>query len=292
MERLAKLEFPFYYLLLITLFIIYFPVVQRICYDAAITIKTKDGGRMTTGWMGPIVDLSDGQYAHFRSIFHMLLVMAMFHIGFGRCIPTFLHRKFNLSWFDGRIIFNLLLSICALGIAFGYDSIPFFLVTIGNYLLCKSCGAHMAGPVLTWTYCCFWLYYLSSSEVITWRQFFKFINVRDLLWDSHLGFRRSWRFEYNLVMLRMISFNMDYFWTLRKPSDDSAAQLRRDHEDTCADCLRGELCYWVREKSLPKVDAFHIRSYLAYLFYVPLLAAGPISSFSAFISHMGRVSLL
>ncbi|XP_039144514.1 membrane-bound O-acyltransferase gup1-like isoform X5 [Dioscorea cayenensis subsp. rotundata] len=79
--------------------------------------------------------------------------------------------------------------------------------------------------------------------------------------DSYRGTFR-WHICFNLVILRMISFGLDYHWF----SDQDS---RFDQ----------------KERSVP-IDKYSFNIYLSYLIYAPLYIAGPITSFNAFAMQL------
>ncbi|CAI5523233.1 unnamed protein product [Closterium sp. Naga37s-1] len=140
--------------------------------------------------------------------------------------------------------------------------------------------------------------------------------------DAHRGVFR-WEICYNLLLLRMISFGLDYYWAARDSAAAAAAQgmqgagvrsprgglsegepllgskitgtvsasstgssFLEAHRAKCLQCRQGQACYTARQgESLP-LAAYSLPTYLAYLLFAPLYISGPIASFNAFTSQL------
>ncbi|KEG09525.1 glycerol uptake protein [Trypanosoma grayi] len=107
--------------------------------------------------------------------------------------------------------------------------------------------------------------------------------------------RLRWVVVFNMYTLRMIAFNMDLYEAI---NDGAAQQERavRKHDTTCVECAQmreaggggrshSTRCYKFRTEHPRRPCEYNLLSYLAYMLYVPLYIAGPMSSFNAFVSH-------
>jgi len=95
------------------------------------------------------------------------------------------------------------------------------------------------------------------------------------LLDSYAGIMSRWEVLFNITVLRLISFNMDYYWSLDRRSGspvekqlDPSSLSERDRIATPADA-----------------KDYTFRNYLAYAVYAPLYVAGPILTFNDYISQ-------
>lgn len=87
--------------------------------------------------------------------------------------------------------------------------------------------------------------------------------------------------------LRMIAYCIDYEEALHRGNGEMKARLEDKHKTTCTDCVsRRCACYKLRTDTPRPLCEYTLVHYLAYLFYVPLYVAGPMSSFNAFVSHI------
>ncbi|RYP61440.1 hypothetical protein DL771_010140 [Monosporascus sp. 5C6A] len=103
----------------------------------------------------------------------------------------------------------------------------------------------------------------SEPALVTWGRWL----------DSYGGILSRWEISFNLTVLRMISFNLDYYWSLDRSSYspvelDPSSLSERDRISTPAQ---------------PRDYAF--RNYVAYAIYAPLYLTGPIITFNDYISQ-------
>eukprot|EP00435_Cladocopium_sp_Y103_P050831 s3831_g15.t1 len=90
----------------------------------------------------------------------------------------------------------------------------------------------------------------------------------------------DWHQSLSLLCLRLISFNMDYYWTLKELKDTKVddAQAKVTSEPSGL--------YKTREQQPRDLEEYNITNCLAYCFYSPLWLAGPTTTFNAFTSHI------
>lgn len=84
-----------------------------------------------------------------------------------------------------------------------------------------------------------------------------------------VGLKSNWHVNFNLCMLRLVSFNMDRYWSSRTPSTPISPSARSSFPGVVADA-----------------SDFTWSNYLSYILYPPLFLAGPIMTFSAFITQL------
>ncbi|KEG09522.1 glycerol uptake protein, partial [Trypanosoma grayi] len=119
----------------------------------------------------------------------------------------------------------------------------------------------------------------------------KYVLTSEEWWPQRL----RWVVVFNMYTLRMIAFNMDLYEAI---NDGAAQQERavRKHDTTCVECAQmreaggggrshSTRCYKFRTEHPRRPCEYNLLSYLAYMLYVPLYIAGPMSSFNAFVSH-------
>lgn len=124
--------------------------------------------------------------------------------------------------------------------------------------------------------------------------------------DSYGGLIPRWEILFNVCVLRLISFNFDYYWSLDRralspvevsliPGSNCDRQHQRarisDHLHFHADAFQKKNIdpanFSERERvdTPPKPEDFSFRNYLAYILYSPLYLAGPILTFNDYISQ-------
>ncbi|EER04010.1 Glycerol uptake protein, putative [Perkinsus marinus ATCC 50983] len=92
------------------------------------------------------------------------------------------------------------------------------------------------------------------------------------------GQLQRWQIVYNMVMLRMISYAMDFYWAVRdsslpsSPLGTAVKDLESDDDNT-----------EVSKPVTPDGGSYKTR---AYILYLPLYAAGPIITFNSFVTYV------
>ncbi|KAI4870226.1 MBOAT-domain-containing protein [Hypoxylon rubiginosum] len=105
----------------------------------------------------------------------------------------------------------------------------------------------------------------SGSTLVSWGRWL----------DSYGGLMGRWEILFNITVLRLMSFNLDYYWSLDRRSYspvekqiDPAALSERDRVSIPA-----------------QAKDFSFRNYVAYAIYAPLYLTGPVITFNDFISQ-------
>ncbi|KAF9433347.1 glycerol transporter [Entomortierella beljakovae] len=96
--------------------------------------------------------------------------------------------------------------------------------------------------------------------------------------DDNAGLNRRWDVNFNFSMLRLVSFNLDYYWSLKQrqnqeniPKEDRVKIPETDKE---------------RVSTPNFAEDYNFFYYLAYALYAPLYVAGPIMTYNDFISQL------
>lgn len=224
------------------------------------------------GWIGlRFNDISDGQWRNFRGnlpILTLVLGMFMLLVNIMRTTFHFHGRGLSVLW--------ILLSLAYIIYLHGACTVFILAIAFGNFFLTKKYGKIHIFPIIIWAYnivvlVCNRLY--SGYSFSSFGQNFAFL-------DNYRGTFR-WHICFNFVMLRMLSFGLDYHWAHGSPKLDW-----KKHIQNCELCSYGKSCYHARqERSLP-LESYSFEKYLCYLIYAPLYIAGPIISFNAFSSQL------
>jgi D-alanyl-lipoteichoic acid acyltransferase DltB (MBOAT superfamily) len=278
------------------------------------------------GWMGAgsLVDLSDSQYRFFRAELPTLTLCA---IGF--LLLSGLVRRWSRNTLRPRLYFYATFSLAFLLFANG-SCVAFMIAIVAfNYLLSElgARGHTRACTAATWVFNCAILLLNERYNGYRWVNLLGGLPLPSALvaggslgdlaqWlDNHRG-QFGWQTLFNLVVLRMISFNMDRTWAAaRRPVTDRDGSILtfEKHARRCADCTRATAgagasassssssessdasdkmgaeafaCPWWREKSAHDLSLYSPLAYFVYLFYVPLHFAGPTITFNSFLSHV------
>ncbi|KAF8071525.1 MBOAT, membrane-bound O-acyltransferase family-domain-containing protein [Lyophyllum atratum] len=237
-------------------------------------------GRLSPGWI-PFrkVDNSDAQYRGFRNNFWLLTLLA----------SAYLTIKFfwvNLATSPPinnlyLIRYNLVCSLLLLFGLHGTSTLKILAILGVNYLIARLGGGSKVGPVLTWVF---------NGAVLFANDRYGGYRFGDVLpslgvLDAYQGAYARWHIMFNLTMLRLVSFNMDYYWAC---SASDFKEYRHKRTTTHRE----------RQESHP-TDMYSFINYVSYVLYPPLYIAGPIMTFNDYLwqhrrpMHIyGRVALL
>ncbi|KAL2628889.1 hypothetical protein R1flu_013575 [Riccia fluitans] len=226
------------------------------------------------GWiMGKKVDLSDSQWRNFRSNLPVLAVVMGLFTAIGQAFRSaFQPRLRGMSWFW------LLLSLLYVTYLHGASALFIVAIALGNYLIVKLLGGTFIFPTILWGYNVF---FLIMNRVYGGYKFSSLGESFAYL-DHYRGVMR-WHIGFNLVMLRLVSFGLDFHWALvSRPSTTNWEK----HTKTCKVCQAGGSCYLARQETALKIEDYNLVTYLAYLLFAPLYVAGPTISYNAFASQL------
>ncbi|PVZ99814.1 hypothetical protein BB558_004146 [Smittium angustum] len=288
-------EYKVYYL--ITLIVVPFMLYKGwVISSPDNQIYEKYEAELSDGWLfNRKLDNSDSQWSFFRRNIPVLGSAMLGFVLINKLVRLFQNSKSyekvndseTVSSFDNskaRVEFlsMAIYSFIFLLISNGL-SIIFILAIVGtNYYLTKKVFAGTRlGPIFMWALNIFILLF---NEINVG---YSFSSIHPMLsWmDSHRGINSRWDSTFNITMLRIMSFDMDYHWrTLQVGILGSQKVDELARKKNCSDKERLE--YSRLE------DEYSFLNYFAYLFYVPLYITGPIISFNDFvyqITHKQRL---
>ncbi|KAJ7498593.1 MBOAT, membrane-bound O-acyltransferase family-domain-containing protein [Mycena latifolia] len=220
--------------------------------------------RLSQGWMlGRRVDNSDAQYRGFRDNF-IPLTLAAGAFFFAKFVRTRLHTPTATR--DNRYLlrFNFGASIVMLVALHGTSTLKILPILTGNYFISKSFGGSKTGPI------CSWIFNLVVLFMNDWHSGYKFGNIAPSLafMDSFEGIYPRWHVSFNITMLRLVSFSMDYYWACNTSSRaESVTELNEKQRQAMAH---------------PEATYSYL-NYVSYVLYPPLYLAGPIMTFNDYV---------
>ncbi|KAI1104593.1 MBOAT-domain-containing protein [Jackrogersella minutella] len=302
-SRWNTLEFYLYYVYLG--FII--PCMFYIAYNASRTTDPKYKRYeylLTEGWIpGRKIDASDAQYRTFRNnipymtallIFHPLLRRAYNAIVYpikatgqsARPTPEEADQRLNQ-----RASFDFGFALIYLVALHGVSAFKILLILYANHQVATRLPKKFI-PVATWVFNIGTLFANELCKGYRFENIATFIagspvnnNLLDsgsalISWgrwlDSYGGLMSRWEILFNITVLRLISFNLDYYWSLDRRSYspiekqiDPASLSERDRVSIPAES-----------------KDYSFRNYVAYTVYAPLYLTGPIITFNDFISQL------
>ncbi|KAE8354660.1 MBOAT, membrane-bound O-acyltransferase family-domain-containing protein [Aspergillus coremiiformis] len=256
---------------------------------------------LSPGWIaGRKVDNSDAQYSSFRDNIPYLLALLVAHPLIRRAYeryvladPVSAHSAANGAMALGdarlarRVRFDVYFALVFIVALHGVSAVKVLCILYINYKIAKSLPQGYV-PAVTWT---FNIAILFANELCTGYPFERMATMVSsaasggqeaplVIWarylDSFGGIMPRWEVLFKVTILRQISFNMDYYWSLSYPA---SSPIEKKQTDPTALSERDRV-------SIPaEPSAFNGRSYLAYVLYSPLYLAGPILTFNDYISQ-------
>nr|GAT44387.1 predicted protein [Mycena chlorophos] len=224
--------------------------------------------KLSPGWMlGRPVDNSDAQYRGFRDNFIPLLLGASAFV-LAKLVRRRVHGQNPQE--KGRddtylLGFNFYAALIMVVALHGTSALKILPILVVNYFIAKGFGASKSGPILSW------MWNVGVLFLNDWCSGYKFGKVVGSLafLDAYEGIYPRWHVSFNITMLRLLSFSMDYYWACRTTASpwESMAELN-DRE---------------RQTKTHPVSMYSFTNYISYALYPPLYLAGPIMSFNDYL---------
>ncbi|KAJ7774096.1 MBOAT, membrane-bound O-acyltransferase family-domain-containing protein [Mycena olivaceomarginata] len=222
--------------------------------------------RLSQGWMfGRPVDNSDAQYRGFRNNF-IPLVLAAGAFLLAKFLRTRTHAARTSPDNMYLLPFNLGASIVMLIALHGTSAVKILAILTGNYFISKGFGGSKAGPLCSWIFNVVILFLNDRYSGYRFGDLAPSLIFLDSLFD---GIYPRWHVSFNITMLRLVSFSMDYYWacsTTAGPSETAAVPNEKQ-----------------RHPVAHPEAMYSYLNYLSYALYPPLYLAGPIMSFNDYI---------
>ncbi|KAH7039071.1 MBOAT, membrane-bound O-acyltransferase family-domain-containing protein [Macrophomina phaseolina] len=298
-------EFYLYYLVFLTAVPSMFYVVYDVSKESHPNYP-KFEPLLSPGWIpGRKVDNSDGQYSSFRDNLPYLFVIALVH-PFLRKAYDYLCRADTYTQvrqisapsghqltqgltahaaadarLEQRVSFDFGFAIIFTFILHGFSALKVLLILYLNYKITTSLPKNYI-PAATWV---FNICALFSNEIFRGYPFTSiaaFVHGGDGsgtwgAWlDSYGGLNSRWEILFNITVLRLISFSMDYYWSLNMQGGSPIEKKQLDPSN---------LSERDRVSTPAKPGDYSFRNYVAYALYSPLYNAGPILTFNDYISQ-------
>ncbi|KAI9654404.1 MAG: hypothetical protein M1829_000935 [Trizodia sp. TS-e1964] len=322
--RWNTLEFWGYYFV----FLIVIPSMFKCVYDIskpAAPNYPEYSRLLSPGWIpGRKVDNSDAQYSGFRNNIPYLLTVLIAHpllrrlFNFSFPIPDILQRdgdkrppsKNGLlaqARLSQRTSFDLLFALLFLAALRGVSTLKILAILYTNYSLATRLPPRYI-PLATWV---FNIGIMFANELGHGYPFEHMANLispsRSPLepnWGARLdrygGLLPRWEILFNITVLRLISFNLDYYWSV-VGGDSCSLEVS---QSTRPVALLGHRANGIKKKQpepghlsekdrigvSAKVGDFNFKNYLAYALYSPLYLAGPIITFNDYIAQLRHPS--
>ena len=167
-------------------------------------------------------DNSDNQYENVRDNLPILFAVLFLHAG--------LRRAFDKLYFWGasqetthqrlsrRVNFDLIFSFIFLGFLHGLSIFKMLFILTVNYVIAMKYAGTIANPILTWTFNIGMLFLNEMFQGYRYAHMLPWLAAGEGGGFGHAmdelgGFMPRWEIHFNITMLRLVSFNMDYYWS-------------------------------------------------------------------------------
>lgn len=87
---------------------------------------------------------------------------------------------------------------------------------------------------------------------------------------------------FNMTLLRMMSFCLDFSWASR----NKRGLTNHEHEKKCQICSPNTTCYRARQETHAPLKNYNFFNYITFLVYPALFISGPVTTFNAWISQI------
>ncbi|RKP08545.1 MBOAT, membrane-bound O-acyltransferase family-domain-containing protein [Thamnocephalis sphaerospora] len=227
---------------------------------------------LSQGWLfGRKLDNTDLQYRQFRANIPVLCLVAVIYVA----ISQFLDRFSAVDPTGGvkrnavvRRTFYLLSSATFMTVICGVNIVKILAIVSTNYAIAKLLKGSRLNPLVTWAFNLAVLLFNDQFEGYG----FGMLHESLAFLDAYRGLMPRWEIHFKFAMLRMVSFNMDYYWACR--GDYQPLPTKNTDPER------------LRIQTSRKTDEYNYLNYTVYMFYVPLFIAGPIITFNNFVAQM------
>ncbi|GAA5946636.1 hypothetical protein JCM3765_000327 [Sporobolomyces pararoseus] len=278
-SRWRTREFYLYY-------VVFAVVVPRMVWSAVKVSSNKNPlywtyqHRLDEGWIfGWKVDNSDHQYHLFRSNFPLLSALFIVFLSLSHFFRSRLFKQPRSK--QNRSNFILLFSVLMLSVMHGTSLLKMIGILWLNWKIARMALNDREGiikrewvPYLTWG---FNVVVLFANEIYGGYEFGKILKVLGWL-DEYKGLLPRWQIMWNISMLRIISFDMELYWstttaTTTTTTNVSSLSPSKHQPPPAGTDSSGK-------------DNYSFKLFLSYVLYPPLYLAGPIISYPSFLSQL------
>lgn len=236
-----------------------------------------------------------------------------------------------------RNIFDIVFALIFLSALHSFSVLKIVVILTGNYLISFFHPTSIANPILTWVFNVGVLFANEYCEgyrfatILPWLAAGEGAGVGRMM-DSAMngGLLPRWNVNFNITVLRLISYNLDHYWAAKKlkegdqatseagtvlevrnlerTSDEEArvgvadgATTGEEDQDAGAKLIEEQKKKLLDPASISETDRvegpakyedYGFLSYMAYALYSPLYLAGPILTFNDFVHQVTPQTLL
>ncbi|GAB0136854.1 hypothetical protein EsDP_00005142 [Epichloe bromicola] len=253
---------------------------------------------LSEGWIpGRKIDVSDAQYHTFRSNLPYMAALLVLHPLLRRAWnavfkPEDKRGESGSARLEQRASFDFVFAVLFLIILHGISAFKVLTILYINFQIGRQLPRKYV-PVATWVFNISTLFANELCEGYHLRNIASHVSppvrtrVSGELTDSPLmltgawldsfgGIHSRWEVLFNITILRLISYNMDYYWSIDRKSANSLEKKQLDPANLSE-----------RDRVTISADPaeYSFRNLVAYAVYAPLYLTGPILTFNDYISQ-------
>lgn len=274
--RWRTLEFKFYALVFLTIVPLMCWIPIRLSLESAKNFPIYSS-HLQRGWLfGRLRDDSDFQYKSFRDYVLILFIVMIAYLALSKFSERAGTAEAYRSLTDriirpNRIPFLVVFTSVFLVTLHGLNVIKLLSACAINYLLARLLGGtHLATPLI-------WAWNVGILYAVHYYEGFSFASINNSLsWmDDYTGLLPRWQINFNITMLRLVSFGLDYHWARKAAAAGTQAGSANTTSKPILDARK-------RGEAPLALQDYSILNYLLYALYPPLFIAGPIMTFNDF----------
>ncbi|KAF2096498.1 glycerol:H+ symporter [Rhizodiscina lignyota] len=295
-------EFYFYYLV----HLVAVPMMFKVTIDVSQPSHpnyAKFEHLLSDGWILGHKDNSDQQYASFRNNIPYMLLVVILHPLLRRLYDSFwrIDTYTNIRPKSGnanglthgltaqaaadarmeqRISYDFGFALLFIAALHGFSALKVLLILYINYQIATALPKRYV-PLLTWLFNIGILFANELGRGYPFANVFGFLSAAGLpnwgeTFDRFGGLVPRWDVLFNLTVLRLISFNFDYYWSL---DNRGVSPIEKKQLDPSNLSERDRVSIPARSSD------FSFRNYIAYALYSALYLTGPILTFNDYIAQ-------
>lgn len=233
------------------------------------------------GWLfGRLRDDSDFQYKSFRDYVPLLLVVMALYLALSKTTERLGSSVSYQSLASQVVRPNRITFLTAFTAVFvvtlhGFNVVKVLFICAINYLsVILLGGTFLATPAI-------WAWNVGTLYAVHYYEGFAFASLSpSLAWmDEYHGLLPRWQINFNITMLRLVSFALDYHWARKAAAEGNQLQPVGTNAAPTLDARK-------RAEGPFALEDYSILNYLLYTLYPPLFIAGPIMTFNDFCKQV------
>ena len=220
---------------------------------------------------GYFVDLSDGQWREFRSSLPLLIAAAIGGVVLHKLV-LYLSRAYGdfQGSYRFRTLFHAVFGVLVVMVQHGYQSLIVLTLIALAYTVAKLLGSYQNA---------YWGIGAFAIIVLLLKESYRISHRVDwlhILFDKRYSGMYSWHVPANFLVLRLVSFMLDYHWAYL------AAKNTKKNEDAVP---KKNQEIQISSYGHHALHEYNFVNCLSYCVYAPLYIAGPVITFNAYLNY-------